>query len=278
MIKSKINKLIPFSSVDGPGNRFAVFLQGCNFNCGYCHNPETINHCINCKECILACNFGALSFENDKVSWNKEKCTACDECIKTCTHNSSPKILELYPSEVMEEIDKSIPFIRGVTVSGGECTLQLEFLYELFKLCKKKNLTCFIDTNGSIPLWENEEIFNLVDGVMLDVKSFSNEEHVNITNMENKTVLRNLEYLLSINKLYEVRTVIVEGLFNCIETVENVSKIITNSEVIYKLIKYRPIGVRHKFKEKWSEIPSKEFMDKLKYISEINNVSKVMII
>lgn len=229
MIKGKINKLIPFSSVDGPGNRFAIFMQGCNFNCGYCHNPETISH-------------------------------------------SYSKVLKLYPDEVMEEVNKAIPFIRGVTVSGGECTLQLEFLYELFKLCRKKDLTCFIDTNGSVPLWQNQELINLIDGVMLDVKSFSSEDHINITSMDNKIVLRNLEYLLSVKKLYEIRTVIVEGLFDCAETVKNISKMISGSEVIYKLIKYRPIGVRNDFKEKWDKTPSEGFMNELKSISEINHV------
>ena len=278
MIKGKVNKLIPFSSVDGPGNRFAIFLQGCNFNCGYCHNPETLNDCINCRDCILSCHFGALSVSDNRVLWNKEKCTDCDECIKSCTHNSSSKVLELYPDEVMKEVDKSIPFIRGVTVSGGECTLQLEFLYELFKLCKKKDLTCFIDTNGSVPLWQSKKLIDLIDGVMLDVKAFSSKDHFNITNMNNKIVLKNLEYLLSVKKLYEIRTVIIEDLFNCAETVKNISKILSGSEVIYKLIKYSYLGVRDDFKEKWNKTPSAEFMNKLKSISEINNVSKVMII
>ena len=56
-----VNKIIPFSSVDGPGNRTAVFVQGCNFNCHYCHNPETRAVCISCGDCVATCPAGALT-------------------------------------------------------------------------------------------------------------------------------------------------------------------------------------------------------------------------
>ena len=62
MITAPVNKIIPFSAVDGFGNRTAIFLQGCNQNCIYCHNPETIHHCAACGACVKACPAGALSF------------------------------------------------------------------------------------------------------------------------------------------------------------------------------------------------------------------------
>lgn len=68
-----INKIIPFSSVDGPGNRTAIFLQGCNFNCVYCHNPETINLCNNCGLCVRQCPTEALHIEENIVIWDKSK-------------------------------------------------------------------------------------------------------------------------------------------------------------------------------------------------------------
>ncbi len=277
MIKGRVNKLIPFSSVDGPGNRFAIFLQGCNFNCTYCHNPETINHCNNCGNCISHCKYGALYLNAAEVIWVKERCIGCDECIKNCKYNSTPKILELSHFEVMEEIYKSIPFIRGITVSGGECMLQHSFLTELFALCKIEGLTCFIDSNGSIPFWNLKKLMELTDGVMLDVKAFLDEEHMMIANKSNKTVLENLKYLLDEKKLYEVRTVVVENLFDCAKTVKDVSNLISNSEIIYKLIKYRPFGVRDEFKKKL-KIPSDAFMNELKNICLLNGVKNVIIV
>ena len=59
-LTAKINKIIKFSNVDGPGNRMAIFFQGCNFNCEYCHNPEKINICKNCYKCVDGCATSAL--------------------------------------------------------------------------------------------------------------------------------------------------------------------------------------------------------------------------
>ena len=64
-LKAPVNKIIPFSSVDGFGNRTAVFLQGCNQNCLYCHNPETIHMCKNCGACVNTCPAGALMMETE---------------------------------------------------------------------------------------------------------------------------------------------------------------------------------------------------------------------
>ena len=127
-----INKIIPFSNVDGPSNRMAIFFQGCQFNCRFCHNPETINMCINCGDCIKTCPVKALSFVENKVVWNKDICVNCDTCIKTCRHNSSPKITYMDTDELLKEIERVKPYIEGITLSGGECTLQKDFIIELF--------------------------------------------------------------------------------------------------------------------------------------------------
>lgn len=64
-----VNRILPLSTVDGPGCRAAVFLQGCNLACAYCHNPETQNLCTGCGACVPACPAGALSLESDRVRW-----------------------------------------------------------------------------------------------------------------------------------------------------------------------------------------------------------------
>ena len=97
MITAPVNKIIPFSSVDGPGNRTAVFFQGCNWDCCYCHNPETRNMCTGCMACVQVCPVGALQNENGKVHFFPERCVGCDTCIKTCRFGSSPRICNLTP-------------------------------------------------------------------------------------------------------------------------------------------------------------------------------------
>lgn len=246
MTKGRINKIIPFSSVDGPGNRTAIFLQGCNINCLYCHNPETINICNNCGKCINACEFDALYLENEKVVWDKKKCKDCSLCIKRCLNNSTPKTLLLSVNEVLYEIKKYSAFISGITVSGGECTLQHEFLTKVFMETKKLGLTNFIDTNGTTPLYDFKNLIRYTDKVMIDIKSFDNEEHEKLTGESNKVVLENARFLSSINKLYEVRTVIVPNVLDNYNNIDNISKLIANlnPNIRYKIIKYRPIGVR----------------------------------
>ena len=128
-MKAVINRIIPFSSVDGPGNRTAIFLQGCNINCKYCHNPET-----------------------------RKMCVQCDTCIHVCPNYSSPRTCEMTPEEVYAKVKKQIPFIRGISVSGGECMLHPDFLTELFRLAKQDGLGTLIDSNGNISFEDYPEL------------------------------------------------------------------------------------------------------------------------
>ncbi len=272
-----VNKIIKFSSVDGIGNRSAIFLQGCNFNCTYCHNPETINNCKNCSICLNKCPVNALLEKEKKIIWDNLKCINCDNCIKGCPHFSSPKTRLMSSTEVFEEIGSTIKFIRGITVSGGECTIQNEFITELFKLAKQKNLTTFIDSNGYYDFSNDNNLLSVTDSVMLDVKAFNNEEHLKITGKPNDIVLKNISFLGEIGKLFEVRTVAVPLLFNVEETVRKVSQIISKYKITrYKIIKYRSIGVREEFIN--YETPSDEFIKKLKKIAIENGVCEVVTI
>ena len=172
-MKAVVNRIIPFSSVDGPGNRTAIFLQGCNINCKYCHNPETRKMCVQCGTCVKNCPAGALSMGTDgKVKFDPAKCVQCDTCIHVCPNDSSPRTCEMTPEEVYERVKKQIPFIRGISVSGGECMLQPEFLTELFRLAKKDGLGTLIDSNGMVPFENYPELMEVADGVMLDIKAF----------------------------------------------------------------------------------------------------------
>lgn len=280
LVKGKINKIIDLSVVDGPGNRTSIFLQGCNFNCFYCHNPETIRHCINCMDCISHCPTKSLINEDGKVKWNYKTCINCDECIKVCKHLSSPKIYNFTVEETVERIKKNIPFIRGITVSGGECTLQHVFLTELFKEVKKFNLTCFVDTNGSIPLKNLKEFVNLTDSFMLDIKAFNNDEHIFVTKRRVDIVLENANFLASIDKLFEIRTVTINGMDNK-NTVDNITKMLSKyikqgHKIRYKIIKYRKFGVREEFSK--FVAPLDEEMNELKEIAIKNGFTDVIIV
>jgi len=279
MIRAAVNKIIPFSSVDGPGNRTAVFLQGCNFNCQYCHNPETINHCIHCGFCVRYCRTGALELKDGMVQYDPNKCVMCDECFTHCRNGGSARVREMTAEQVMQEVQRNMPFIRGITVSGGECTLQRDFLVELLTLAKEKGLHTLVDSNGSYLFENDRELMAVTDGVMLDVKAWDAGEHFRLTGQLNDVVLRNLRWLAERGKLTEVRTVVVPELFDCEETIRNVSALLRETDSLstrYKIICYRPNGVRQQYRHLKS--PSVDTLQSLADIAAGYGLTDVVII
>lgn len=211
-----VSRILNFSCVDGPGNRLVIFLQGCNFNCLNCHNPHTINHCNHCGECVEACPSQALTINsNQQVEWDEALCTQCDKCIDVCGYQSSPKIKRYNVTQMLELIRKQQFFIAGITVSGGEATLQLPFIIELFSAIKSdpklSHLTCFIDSNGYLPIHGWQRVSSILDGVMLDLKSWQNETHQWLVGRDNHRVIESIRYLAEMGKLHELRLLHIPG-------------------------------------------------------------------
>ena len=257
-ITAPVNKIIPFSNVDGPSNRMAIFFQGCPFNCRFCHNPETIHMCNDCGDCVKTCPVGALSLKEGKVTWNKDLCVNCDTCIKTCRHDASPKVTRMTADELMEKILEVSPYIQGITLSGGECTLQKEFIKELFPKVKALGLTTLLDSNGSLDFESNEDILEYCDGVMLDVKAYNKEFSDWLIRYPNDVVLKNLDHLLATGKLEEVRTLIFPD-----RDKENEATVRYVAETIkdrcrYKIIRYRQFGVREEYRKELGDFTTEE--------------------
>ena len=221
MAKGLVRKIIGQSTVDGPGNRTAVFMQGCNIRCAYCHNPET-----------------------------------------QALHD--PEAHEMEVEEVLAEVRKGIPFIRGITVSGGECMLQAEWVTELFVEVKAlavetgHDLSCLIDTNGTIPFAAYPELMKVCDGVMLDVKAYNKEFSDWLIRYPNDVVLKNLDHLLATGKLEEVRTLIFPD-----RDKENEATVRYVAETIkdrcrYKIIRYRQFGVREEYRKELGDFTTGE--------------------
>lgn len=279
MITAIVNKIIDYSFVDGPGNRTVIFLQGCNFNCSYCHNPETINVCSNCGYCIKSCNYNALKKINEVVFWDDELCQGCDACIKNCPNNSSPKTKIMSTNEVFEIILKNASFISGITISGGECTLHRDFILEIARKVKSLNLSVLLDTNGSFDFANDNELTSIIDGIMLDIKCFDTHNHKIITSKPNDIVLKNAVYMAKLNKLVEIRTVIIPDILPNGDTINNITTLLSSynlNNMTYKLIKYRPLGVRKEFLN--YKTPSDSLMNNLRNIAVNNGFNNVQII
>lgn len=288
-----VNKIIPFSSVDGPGNRTAIFLQGCNIDCKYCHNPETRAVCIGCGLCVDKCPASALQLRmgrDDKsvedqlvqppVIWNPDKCVSCDTCIHICPHNSSPRVRRMSAEEVYRKVRRQIPYIRGVSVSGGECTLHPDFLTDLFRLAKADGLGTLIDSNGMVDFEPLSDLMEVTDGVMLDIKAFDRKQAIDVTGAPNDMVLKNAAFLGQRGKLEEVRFVIVPDLYDTEASVREAGRFLKpfycKFPFLIKLIAFRPMGVRDRYKG--YQVPSRDYLEYLRGILAKEGYEKIVLI
>ena len=249
-----LNDVVRFSAVDGPGNRFVVFLQGCNFNCIACHNPYTINECDSCGICVEPCPEMALWFDGrHKVVVDEDLCTKCDICIDVCPSDSTPLTNMVRLDNVLTRIEEVSPFISGITVSGGEPTLQPDFVASLFcsLKCSEKlgNLTTFVDSNGSAgrDIWDR--LLPVMDGAMIDLKALDPATHIEMTGADNRPVLESIRYLAEWQRLYEVRLLMVPGKNDSLAEVERTAQWLYNIDpsMRIKLIGFRQHGVRPQF-------------------------------
>lgn len=271
-----VNHIIPFSNVDGEGNRLSIFVQGCNINCIYCHNSETINVCNNCGKCVDVCEAEALTLVNGQVIYDVNKCVECDSCIMICPNQSSPKATWYTLPELLEMIEKYKSFIRGITVSGGEATLYDDVLKDLFASVQAMGLTTFIDTNGFFDYEKLKPLIDVTDKFLFDVKAFDNLQI--ICGINSKEHINNLKLLVERDKVGEIRTVIVSELVDCKNTIRQVAEIIKNYNVPYYLILPHTKGLKsHQKKKLQGYLPSKEYLQELKLFAESIGIKKVII-
>lgn len=214
------------------------------------------------------------------MQFDADKCVDCDTCIHICPHDSSPRTSTLSVEEVYDKVKKQIPFIRGITISGGECMLYPKFLTELFKKAKVDGLTTLIDSNGTISFEEHQELLEVTDGVMLDIKAFDSKQHEVVTGVGNEMVLKNAAFLAEQKKLYEVRAVIVPDLYDTKESTKAMGEYLAPYLKIkpfrIKLIAYRPMGVREEYSH--YKVPDQAYLGQLKDTLEKMGYEEIIII
>ena len=174
-MKGFIHSIETFGSVDGPGIRYVVFMQGCPMRCLYCHNPDT---------------------------W------------------AIGKGREVSADELIREYEKNKMFYRngGITVTGGEPLLQVDFLIELFALAKQKGIHTCLDTSGitysdcnTTYIAKLDELMKNTDLVMLDIKHIDSERHKELTSRDNAGILAFARYLADKAVPVWIRHVVVKG-------------------------------------------------------------------
>lgn len=165
-----------FSVHDGPGIRTTVFLKGCPLRCWWCHNPESWNiqpeilywhsNCIGCQKCLVICPQRALYRLNSKIRFYRSRCDLCGECVEVCNSKALVWVgKKMSVDQVMNQVLRDKIYYKnsggGVTISGGEPTSQPDFVLEVLKECRQKNLHTALDTCGFCEKADMERVFGI---------------------------------------------------------------------------------------------------------------------
>ena len=218
-MQGNIHSIESLSTVDGPGMRFVVFMQGCHLRCKFCHNPDT---------------------------WTTMPNKLVEE--------------EVILSKIERSKDYLISSGGGVTFTGGEPLLQIDFLLDICKKIKKLGIHIAIDTNGYFEITEKiEELMKYVDLVMLDIKHIDNKIHKDLTAVENTKILKFAKYLDSINKNMWIRVVYMPGITDKENSLIRLKKFIDSLKNVEKVevLPYHEMGI-YKWEEMKMNYPLKE--------------------
>ena len=220
-MKGYVSNIQKFSVNDGYGIRTMVFLLGCTLRCKWCQNPETLENkptlmhvadlCKGCNRCRRVCSKGGPQIiVNNQVVLNRSACIKCFQCAENCPYDAlklSGK--EMTAEEVLKEVMKDKVFYQqsggGVTISGGEPLLQIDFTAEILRLVKKEKIGTCIETAGNVPWSSFEKILPDTDLFLYDVKLLDSEKHKEWTGADNRLILENLEKLSQTGKEVIVR-------------------------------------------------------------------------
>jgi pyruvate formate lyase activating enzyme len=220
------------STEDGPGIRTTVFFKGCPLHCTWCHNPESIspvvqihwleNRCIGDRACLSACPRGALSFpDSHGLFIDRALCSACDSpgsCTEACPTGALERLGR--PAGVADltgELLKDVAYYRtsggGVTLSGGEPSLQADFAVALLAALRQAGVHTALDTCGLCSRETLAKLLEHTDLLLFDIKAIDPGLHQSWTGVSNTRILDNLAWLahLPARPALWVRTPLIPG-------------------------------------------------------------------
>jgi len=297
MLKGMIFNIERYAVHDGPGIRTIVFLSGCQLRCLWCANPEGqklkpqfaffLDKCTGCMKCLSVCPNKAIEQINGKIVMNWNKCKRCLKCVEVCPNEARESLTKVMTSkEILEEVIKDIPFYRrsngGVTLSGGDPLMQIDFASEILKLCKEREIHTVIETSGFADWDDFVKILKYTDFIFYDIKHMDTKKHKYGTGVSNEKILENLKKITNLYKDINVvvRIPVIPNFNDSEENITNTAKFVKSFKNIRKIellpyhklgvIKYERIGKPYLLKD--LNAPRSEDLIKLKNIIEANNI------
>lgn len=233
------------STEDGPGIRTTVFFKLCPLKCVWCHNPESINKepsiqwfktkCIGCKSCVEVCPQHAIKLDKTGIHIDRTKCECCGTCVEECPSTALRKLGEHRSLEdLFHEVEKDKVYYEkskgGITVSGGEPTLQPDFILKFLKMCKEAGFHTAIDTCGYASKEIYEKLIPYVDLVLFDLKIMDSTKHEEFTGVSNEKILANAIWLAneleSLGKELWIRTPLIPKYTATEENIQRIGEFI----------------------------------------------------
>jgi pyruvate formate lyase activating enzyme len=211
---------------NGPGIRTLILFKGCPLHCLWCSTPESQksfpelavfpNRCIHCSHCMPICPQNAIQATDQTLIVNRKLCNDCGKCIEACNAEALKMIgRPMTVEELVQEVKKDELFFRkshgGVTLSGGEALLDIEFNLKLLPRLKEEGITVGIDTCGYVPWDHIEPLLPYSDFFLWDIKHMNSEKHQKLTGVPNRPILQNAHLLGDRNIPLYIRIPIIPG-------------------------------------------------------------------
>lgn len=250
---------------DGPGIRSVLFFKGCLLSCDWCHNPESISRkpeisydaaaCIGWDDCGARCNTAcpsqAIVIDNQQRI-NRVDCSLCYQCVDACPSEAISRVGDPWSvDEVYKKLMKYKPFYDtsggGVTLSGGEPTLHMEYISQLLQKLKAAGVHTLLQTCGLFPFDKfMQQVFPWLDTIYFDLKIFDNKKHRQYCGTNNDIILSNFKKLHQHHQQGEIellaRTPLVPGITDDTDNLQAISLFLDDCNAQQReLVKYNPI-------------------------------------